>query len=160
PETRLGLNDPEPALSASPFATRPPTLEIKDLSVPNFKNVPIVKNISLSLLPGEVLGVAGVDGSGQKELAEAVAGLRRASKGSIILEGVDVTRESVAVKNALGISYIPEDRCREGLILDFSIAENLLLGRQRNRSYGGGRVLDRAMVNTIGEESVVRHRIR
>src|SRR5207247_1983614 len=76
------------------------------------------------------------------------------------LAGKAIWRHSVARRIAQGIAYVPEDRRREGLIAEFSIAENMLLGRQRDRSYGGGRVLDIGMVAAIGEEAVRTHRIR
>src|SRR6185436_11380839 len=119
-----------------------------------------VRDLSLNVLPGEVLGVAGVDGSGQKELAEAILGLRPLVNGSIWLDGGDITHHSIAARMKKGLTYIPEDRHREGLILDFSIAENFLLGRQRNPAFGGGARLDLATVAANGEGAVSQHRIR
>ncbi len=85
--------------------------------------------VSLEVRGGEILGVAGVEGNGQTELCEAITGLRRADAGIVRLDGADVTRASPARRRALGLGHVPEDRHRRGLLLDLSLAENLLLGR-------------------------------
>jgi simple sugar transport system ATP-binding protein len=101
-----------------------------------------------------------VDGSGQRELAEAIVGLRPIRTGRILVDGVDVAGWNAARRMAQGIAYIPEDRQREGLILDFSVAENLLLGRQRRPRFGGGRLLDLATVAARGDEAIRSFRVR
>jgi simple sugar transport system ATP-binding protein len=85
-----------------------------------------VQDISLDLWPGEVLGIAGVDGNGQKHLAEALAGQRATSAGSILLRGVDITRGGVADRRQQGIAYITDERHDEGTIGTFSVATNLV----------------------------------
>ncbi len=86
-----------------------------------------LKEVNLSLLGGEIMGVAGVSGNGQRELAEVIAGLRPAVKGSIHLGGQDVTNQSPQVTNSLGLAYIPEERMTDGAIREFTVAENLIL---------------------------------
>jgi len=76
---------------------------------------------------GEVLGIAGVDGNGQDELAEIIAGLRSGEEGEILIDGVDVTRSSPSRRINMGLAYIPSDRQRVGLILGLSVSENLIL---------------------------------
>jgi simple sugar transport system ATP-binding protein len=78
--------------------------------------------------PGEILGIAGVEGNGQTELIEGLAGLREISEGQILIDAVDVTSRNVAARHDEGLSHIPEDRHRRGLILEYSIADNLILG--------------------------------
>ena len=83
--------------------------------------------VSLSLCGGEIVGVAGVSGNGQHELAQVIAGLRPMTSGSIAVSGQDVTHASPRVMNAKGVSYIPEERMTDGVVKDFSVAENLIL---------------------------------
>jgi len=90
----------------------------------------VVDGVTFSIRPGEILGIAGVEGNGQTELIEALAGLRPLESGTIRINGHDVTRENVAERRQAGLSHIPEDRHQRGLILDYSIADNLVLGRQ------------------------------
>jgi simple sugar transport system ATP-binding protein len=137
-----------------------PTIEVRDLTVLNDRRGEAVRGVSLNVAPGELVGVAGVDGSGQRELAEAIVGLRRATGGSVWVEGKDVTGWSVERRLRAGLSFVPEDRHRDGLVLNFSIAENVLLGRQRDPYFGGGRVLNMARVEMRGEEAVKRRHIR
>ncbi|MEZ4671558.1 MAG: ABC transporter ATP-binding protein [Anaerolineae bacterium] len=86
-----------------------------------------LRDVSFSVHAGEIVGVAGVSGNGQHELAQVIAGLRAASSGSITVDGRMVTGQSPAVMQALGVSYIPEERMVDGVIKDFTVAENLIL---------------------------------
>ena len=76
---------------------------------------------------GEIVGIAGVDGNGQSELIDAITGLRKIESGRVVIGGVDVTGENAKHSLDAGLGHIPEDRHRRGLILDFSLAENLAL---------------------------------
>jgi simple sugar transport system ATP-binding protein len=86
-----------------------------------------LKNISLSVRAGEIVGVAGVSGNGQQELAQVIAGLRPITDGTISIDGQDVTGKPPAKMNLLGLSYIPEERMIDGVIKEFTVAENLVL---------------------------------
>lgn len=86
--------------------------------------------VTVSVRAGEMVGVAGVEGNGQLELAETLYGLRPCTQGSIALAGVDLTRASLKARRRAGMRYIPADRQREGLILDFAAPENILLGNE------------------------------
>ncbi len=119
-----------------------PLLQIEGVTVLNARARPAVQNVSLDVKAGEIVGVAGVDGSGQRELAEAVAGLRRLETGRLFLAGRELTRASVRERQRQGVAYIPEDRHRAGMVLDFTVAENYLLGHERVREWGGGRTLN------------------
>jgi general nucleoside transport system ATP-binding protein len=83
--------------------------------------------IDLEIAAGEILGIAGVDGNGQRELAEVIAGLRRIESGEVVLDGTAITNRTTEKILYAGVAHIPEDRNREGLVLDFSIAENAIL---------------------------------
>lgn len=102
-------------------------LKVEGLTVKNRDGLPVVKNVSFSIREGEIFAIAGVSGNGQTEVADAITGLVPASGGKIFLNGKDITGMSVRERITSGISYIPEDRQDVGLVLDFSLAENLAL---------------------------------
>jgi len=105
----------------------PVRLSIQDLYVRGDRGGDAVKGISLDVHAGEIVGLAGVSGNGQRELAQALAGLRPARQGRILLDGRDVTHASPSERIAAGQSYIPEERMRDGAIKDFSVADNYIL---------------------------------
>jgi simple sugar transport system ATP-binding protein len=102
-------------------------LEVRNLKALSDRGLPALKNVSFSIREGEILGVAGVAGNGQRELAEVIAGLRRAVAGRVLIDGRDVTNLPPREIIKQGLGHIPEDRMGMGLILDFSIAENIIL---------------------------------
>ena len=146
--------------SASSLSPPLPVLEIKGVTARNDRGAIALRDIQLDVAPGEVLGVAGVDGSGQRELAQVIVGLRRPVAGSVLLDGVDITRRSVAWRVKRGLAFVPEDRTREGIIADFSVAENLLLGRQRDPRTGGGVLLALDVIEDRAAQIIHRHSIR
>jgi len=95
------------------------------------RGIRVVDGVSFSVKPGEILGIAGVEGNGQTELIEALAGLRTVFAGDILVDGIDITRRSVAQRRDTGLSHIPEDRLRRGLILEYTVADNLILGVEK-----------------------------
>lgn len=105
-----------------------PVLEVRNLTVKNQKSKKNkVHNLSLMVREGEIVCIAGVDGNGQSELVHAITGLIPADEGQIILKGEDVTHKSIRYRNSHGLSHIPEDRHKYGLVLDYNLAENLVL---------------------------------
>jgi len=107
-------------------------LDVRNLSALNDKGLPALRGLSFSLRQGEVLGIAGVAGNGQRELAEVLTGMRKAESGNVSLFGEDVTGLSPRELIDLGVGHIPEDRIGTGLIADFSVAENLVLEVRSN----------------------------
>ena len=103
-------------------------LEVKSLDYINGERVQKLKDVSFSLRSGEVLGVAGVDGNGQEELVQIICGKLTADSGSVVLNGQDITRQTIRSRREQGIGFIPEDRHKDGLVLEYTIAENLVLG--------------------------------
>ncbi|RLG53714.1 MAG: heme ABC transporter ATP-binding protein [Thermoproteota archaeon] len=101
-------------------------LEVRELAVRGDRGELAVSGVSFEVRAGEVFGIAGVSGNGQRELAEALAGLRRPEGGEVLLAGRDVTRAGVGERRRLGLAYIPEDRLK-AVALDLSVAENLVL---------------------------------
>jgi simple sugar transport system ATP-binding protein len=110
-------------------------LRIEHLTVIGSKGHPAVRNLSLEVWAGEVVGIAGVDGNGQSELVAAIAGFLPVKAGRIILKGRDITRESIRNRNETGLGLVPEDRRRHGLIMDFRLDENLILKNYRSPPY-------------------------
>ena len=104
-----------------------PRLILKNIACNSDRGTPALRSISLSLNSGEILGVAGVSGNGQRELAETITGLRESTQGQIILEGKDITQLSPGEITDRMLSYIPEERMRDGMIKDFTVAENMVL---------------------------------
>lgn len=104
-------------------------LHVQELHVNDNRNLPAVKGISFSVRAGEIFGIAGVEGNGQSELVEAITGLRKATQGSICVGDQDITRFNPRKVREAGVAHIPEDRHERGLILPFTIAENMSLGR-------------------------------
>ncbi len=102
-------------------------LQIKQLAVSNDKGLGAVNNLSLDVRAGEILGIAGVSGNGQRELAEALTGMRRVNGGAVQLAGEDVTNCSPERVIAAGVSFIPEERMVMGVVREFSVAENAIL---------------------------------
>jgi simple sugar transport system ATP-binding protein len=104
-----------------------PLLQAEDLTVVDDRELTKVNGVSLQVRGGEIVGIAGVDGNGQTELIDALAGLRKVSAGRIVVVGEDVTHASARDSLDAGLGHIPEDRQRRGLVLDFSLAENIAL---------------------------------
>jgi simple sugar transport system ATP-binding protein len=106
-----------------------PLLEIRDLSVADDRGVETVSGLTMSVRAGEVFGVAGVEGNGQRELVEAIAGMRSVIGGRIMIDGKDVTGASPRHIHEQGVGHVPEDRTKHGLVGSFTIADNLVLNR-------------------------------
>ena len=102
-------------------------LSVKDLVVNENRGVPAVKNLSLDVRAGEIVGLAGIDGNGQSELVEAITGLRKVESGHIVIKGEDMTNKRPRKITELGVGHVPEDRHRDGMVLDMTIAENIVL---------------------------------
>jgi simple sugar transport system ATP-binding protein len=126
-------------------------LEVRNLYVRGSRGLPAVEDVNFSIKPGEVLGIAGVEGNGQTELIEALAGLRPVFSGEILIDGVDITRRPVSARHDAGLSHIPEDRHRRGLILEYSVADNLILGVQRSFAARGILDSDRIIQHATAE---------
>jgi len=96
---------------------------------------PAVNDVSFTVRKGEIVCIAGIDGNGQSELVYALSGLTPASKGSICMNGENITRASIRRRNDMGLSHIPEDRHLHGLVLDYSLAENLILKSYHKKGF-------------------------
>ncbi|HEY8176152.1 MAG TPA: ABC transporter ATP-binding protein [Gemmatimonadaceae bacterium] len=144
------------ALPASRFSL--PALEVRDLRVASSRRANVVDGVSFAVAGGEILGIAGVEGNGQTELIEAIAGLRAATSGNILLAERDITRASVRERGDLGLSHIPEDRHERGLVLEYSVADNLILGQQHHFTKRGA--LDTERIGSHARELIGTYDVR
>jgi ABC-type uncharacterized transport system ATPase subunit len=146
-----------PVCDAGPGEPGPVVLDAQDLAAEGDRGERALRGLSLQVRGGEIVGIAGVAGNGQRELAEAIAGLRKIAAGSIRVDGIDVANRTPARAIRAGVSYIPEDRLGTGLALTLSVAENLIMKAYRGKELSTGpfirhsRVLDwsRRLVETF-----------
>lgn len=121
-------------------------LSVKDLWAYTSDGLPVLRGLSFSLQEGEILGVAGVDGNGQKELAQVLMGTRQSVAGHVYLEGEEITNYPPRKRLELGVGYIPEDRNALGLIDSFTVSENIILDTHFSPPYARSGFLDRRAV--------------
>jgi simple sugar transport system ATP-binding protein len=133
-------------------------LVVRDLVVSSSRKPREVDGVSFEVHGGEIFGIAGVEGNGQTELIEAIAGLRDASAGEVTLGGVLLNPLSVRDRADRGLSHIPEDRHRRGLILEYTIADNLILGQQH--AYSARGTLDARRIGENASEQIRGYDIR
>ena len=147
-------------LEKEPAKFGAPVLNVDHLSVKNDDGFTVVNDVSFSVRAGEIFAIAGVAGNGQVEIADAVAGLAPVSSGTVTLAGKDITRSSVRARAEQGLAYIPEDRQARGLILDFTLSENLMLKRYYQEPYCVKNVLHREEFDKKSRELIERFDIR
>jgi len=136
-------------------------LSIESLTVYNAKGYPAVKNLSLDVRAGEVVGLAGVDGNGQSELVQAITGLMPVHAGRILLDGKDITKTSIRERVNAGIGHVPEDRQRHGLVLDFRVDENIVLKTYERQPFSSKRgILSFPAIAKKGKELIEEFDIR
>lgn len=114
-------------MEKEPVSPGEEVLRVENLTVKNSAGFPVVKDVSFSIHEGEIFAVAGVSGNGQEELADAIAGMVKTAGGKIYLAGQDVTQMPIRKRNESGVAYIPADRHATGMVMDFTLSENLLL---------------------------------
>jgi simple sugar transport system ATP-binding protein len=135
-------------------------LQVKSLSQRSERGNLVLEDLSLSVHAGEIYGLAGVEGNGQGELVRAITEPVRLESGNVLLEGSSVLSWDVRTRRDRGIGHIPEDRHRYGLLLPFSLAENLVLGRHHRRPFVRGSVVDSGKVRSYARESIQSFDIR
>ena len=135
-------------------------LRVAGLSVVDPDGRTIVDSVSFDVRAGEIVGIAGVQGNGQTELVEAISGLRRAASGTVTLDGRDITNDSPRDRHQAGMAHIPEDRQRQGLIVDQSIVENLVLTRYHDAEFSSGLLMKWDAAAAKAKELVAAYDIR
>jgi ABC-type uncharacterized transport system ATPase subunit len=136
------------------------TLVIRNLSVADERGHLAVNGVDLDIRAGEVLGVAGVQGNGQTELVEAIMGLRPVRGGEITLAGSSIVGQSTAHVLASGVGYVPEDRTVDGLVKEFTVAENLVLDLYRDAPYSSGLALRPDAIAAGGRRLIEQYDVR
>ncbi len=129
-------------------------LKLENLHVLDDRKLRAVRGISLDVRAGEILGIAGVQGNGQRELVEAIVGLRPAGKGKVELKGADITSLSVRDRREAGISCVPEDRYVRGLALSATIEDNLIVANYFKKPISNGQILNLDTIGEFAEEMV------
>ena len=137
-----------------------PVLQIKDLHALDYRKLEALRGLNLEVRRGEILGIAGIDGNGQTELVECITGLRRATGGSITVNGVEVANKPPRFGFENGVSSIPADRQKHGLVLEFSVADNMILQNFADEPYSHHGFLDQAATRKFTEESIEKFDIR
>ncbi|MGM7701234.1 ABC transporter ATP-binding protein [Pseudalkalibacillus sp. Hm43] len=143
-----------------PAKPKQDVLEIKDLVVKDSRGVTAVKGLDLTVKAGEIVGIAGVDGNGQSELIEAITGLRKASSGSIQLNGKNITNRKPRKVTESGVGHIPQDRHKHGLVLDFSIGENMVLQTYYQEPYSKFKQLKKTNILNKAKELIDQFDVR
>lgn len=135
-------------------------LSVSGLTVVGDRNNKVVDDVSFEVRAGEVLAIAGVQGNGQTELAEALVGLRAPTAGTIHLGSLDITHASVRQVIDAGVGYIPEDRSTDGLVGDFTIAENFMINRSYGPPFAKGLSIDFANRERIATQLISEYDVR
>jgi len=135
-------------------------LEVKGLQVLDDRKLLMVKGVDLSLHSGEILGVAGVEGNGQRELVEAICGMRNRESGEVLLNGAPTMNLNPHAVHEAGISHVPEDREKHGLISTYSIADNLILNQFDQAPFAKGWIRDLSAIAKNAVDTVAKFDIR
>ena len=135
-------------------------LKIENLSVKNSKKVLGLKNFNLEVKKGEIVGIAGVEGNGQTELVEAITGMRNVDSGKILFNGNDITKHSIRKRIEEGIAHIPEDRHKRGLILDYTMEDNMVLKAYKKPPFSKNGLINREEVRKYSDEIIKTFDVR
>lgn len=136
-----------------------PILEVKELRALNDMGLEALNGLSFTLHKNEIIGLAGVAGNGQRELFEVLIGVRSAQSGQVLVSGENFTNQSPGLIMSGGISHIPEDRLKDGLVLDLTVAENLILGQQWNPPFRKGLLLNNEKIEEFAQSCVAEFEI-
>lgn len=147
-------------INDSPYDPKSKVLDIKDLTILDSRKVKAVNHLNLTVHGGEILGIAGVDGNGQEELVEAIAGLRKVSSGTIEINGQDMTNRRARKITENGFGYIPEDRQKDGLVLDFTVGENLALQTYYRKPFATSGILHPKVVTDRAKQLIEEFDVR
>ena len=135
-------------------------LKLEDVSCGSDRGTPGLRGVSLDVYSGEILGIAGVSGNGQRELAEAITGLRKVTEGKVHLEGEDVTNMLPAELTDRMLSYIPEERMKDGMIKDFTVAENMVLREHQKPPYSRFGFLNLREISQNSDKLIAKFQVK
>lgn len=144
-----------------PPAPKQMILEVKNLTMVSTQGQRVLDNISLSIRAGEIYGIAGVEGNGQTELIQAIAYKTKLDSGDVLLEGQSILNWDVRTRREMGIGHIPEDRHRYGLLLPFSLADNLVLGQHHREPFiKRPQWIDSTKIRSYAREMIAAYDVR
>ena len=135
-------------------------LDVKDIHANDYRGVEILKGLNLHVKKGEILGIAGVDGNGQTELVEIITGLKKAKSGSIKINNEEIINTSPRNVFQKGVSSIPADRQKHGLVLDFSVAENMVLQNFNDPQFQSKGFVNRKAIHDYATKAIEKYDIR
>lgn len=135
-------------------------LKVEDLNVQNSKKVLGLKNFNLEVRAGEIVGIAGVEGNGQNELIEAITGLRKVESGKVDFKGKEITRMKIRDRINSGIGHIPEDRHKRGLILDYTVEDNIVLQVYKKKPFSSFGILNRKAISKYAKQIIEGYDVR
>ena len=135
-------------------------LAVRGLEARSDRGAAALQGVDFEVRAGEILGIAGVGGNGQSELAQTILGLREPTAGSILIGGVDISRDDPKRTRARGVAYVPEDRHLEGLVLAFTVADDFILGKQDRPPYAVHGALDPAAILRAGGRLAAEYDVR
>lgn len=135
-------------------------LKVEGAACQSDRGTPGLRGVDLEVHSGEILGIAGVSGNGQRELAEVITGLREATAGKIYLDGEDISNLPPMERTDRALSYIPEERMRDGMIQDFTVAENLILREHHKQPFSRSGFLNLKEISRHSENLIQRYQIK
>ncbi len=135
-------------------------LELQNITYTDKKKIKRLKNVNIELKAGEILGIAGIDGNGQRELEEVITGFLKQDSGKILLKGKDISNMSIRDRTFSGLAHIPQDRHKHGLVLDFKLAENMVLQTYYLPPYNNKGILNYSEINKKAEEIIEQFDVR
>lgn len=148
------------SVSKAPAKPGEVVLDIHDLCVKNAKGVMAVNGINLQVRKGEILGLAGIDGNGQSELVYALTGMQKVESGMILLKDEDITNKSIREHFDLGMSHIPEDRHKHGLILDFNLKNNMVIHEYDRTPFANKFIINKTKVDEYAGHIIEEYDVR
>lgn len=135
-------------------------LKLSGVNSKNKEGISVLDNLNFEVKAGEILGIAGVDGNGQSELVQAITGLRKIDSGSITVEGKEIANLSPRKISEMNVSHIPEDRHKHGLVLDFTVSENMVLETYYKSPYNRNGFMNNELIDKHAEELVQAFDVR
>jgi simple sugar transport system ATP-binding protein len=147
-------------LAPQPLNAGAVRLKIENASAMGDRGTEALRNVNLEIRAGEILGLAGVSGNGQRELAQCLGGLRKLTSGTVTVDGKDITSASVHGRLAAGLAYIPEERMRDGAIREFSVQENIFLQEHNAPQFTHGIFLDFGKMASHAKELVNQYKVK
>lgn len=152
--------DVQLTVEKTPSAPKETILQVQNLQALNNRGLPAVRDVSFQVRAGEIVAIAGVEGNGQTELVDCLAGMRKSTTGKIEVKGHDVTNLPPREVQTSGVAHIPQDRQKHGLVLDFTVAENLIMRNYFQPPFCSGQFVNQGLAQVYATSLVEKYDIR